>query len=177
MGVDYTLKKVKISQIITIQVVLFALLFAFSFYQVLGWNLFPWLNLSIIFGSSFLSLIYSVVVKIQLRIIKILILTTASIQLIINSIFLSQHEMLRAHWNWMFFPLAIVFSIIFWDLFSRKTNQVNFLGRIACIILLILTFFKFLNSFIWLDYSLVILVSMITLALLFTKSSRSLEEI
>jgi hypothetical protein len=165
-----SIRKVTVNQVTTLVGILFALLCAFSFYQVLNWNLFPWLKLSIIFGSSFLCLIFALIVKIQESVIKYLILTTAFIQLLISAIMLSQHEMLRTNWQWMFFPLSGIFSMIFWDLFSRKINQVSFFGRIACSILLILTFLKFLYSFQWIDYSLICLVLLMSLILLFTKS-------
>lgn len=164
-----------VSKIITILGILFALLSAFSLFQVLNWNLFPWLKLSIIFGSSFLCLVLAIVVKIQLKVINYLILVTAFIQLLTSTFMVSQHEILRANWQWMFFPLSVIFSMIFWDLFSRKKNQVNFFGRIACGFLLVLTFLKFLNPLQLIDYSLIGIISIVTLTLIFTKSKEFKE--
>jgi hypothetical protein len=170
-----SIRKSNTNRVITIVSVLFALLGAFSLYQVLNWNLFPWLKLSIIFGSSFLCLIFALVVKIYSRQISYLILVTALIQFLTSALFLSQHEILKAYWQWMFFPLTVIFSMIFWDLFSRKKNQVNFTGRISCIILLILTFLKFLKHFEWLDYCLILIILTITSFLIFSKSSNFQE--
>ncbi len=103
MRENLTSKKPKLNQIIRIKLILIGLLLAYSLYQVLNWNLFPWFNFVVIFGSSFLSLIFALVVKIQSRIIKILILTIASIQLFISAIFHTFHELLRVNWQWLFF--------------------------------------------------------------------------
>ena len=170
-----SIRKAKINRAITIVSVLFALLGAFSLYQVLNWNLFPWLKLSIIFGSSFLCLIFALVVKIYSREISYLILVTALIQFLTSALLLSQHEILRAYWQWMFFPLTVIFSMIFWDLFSRKRGQINFYGRIACCLLLVLAFLKFFNPLQWIDYSLIGIVSIVTLTLIFSKS-RNFQE-
>lgn len=167
--------KSNVTKVITIVSILFALLFTFSFYQVLTWNLFPWLKVSIIFGSSFLCLIFVQVVKIHSKQISYLILATTLVEFLICAFMLSQYEILRANWQWMFFPLTVIFSMIFWDLFSRKKNQVNFIGRISCIILLILTFLKFLKHFEWLDYCLILVILTITSFLIFTKSSNFKE--
>lgn len=170
-----SIRKSTVSKVITIVSILFALLFAFSLYQVLNWNLFPWLKVSIIFGSSFLCLIFALVVKIYSRQISYLILVIALIQFLISALFLAQHEILRAYWQWMFFPLTVIFSMIFWDIFSRKKNQVNFTGRIASIILLILSFFKFLINVEWIDYFLILTILTITFILIFSKSSNFQE--
>ncbi len=169
-------KQPTINQLITTQAIIFALLFAFAFYQVLNWVLFPWLNLTIVFGSSFLCLFFAFIVKIQLRVIKVFILTIASIQILISSIFLSQPELLRNNWQWMLFPLAILFSAIFWDLFSRRMHQINFIGRIACVLLTILSFFKFVNLYFWIDYPLVGLIIITTCLLLFSKNTQLSSE-
>jgi hypothetical protein len=165
-----SIRKLNVHRVITILGVLSALICAFSLYQVLNWNLFPWLKVLIIFGSSFLCLIFPLVVKIYSRQISYLILVLALIQFLTSALMLSQYEMLRANWQWVFFPLTAIFSFIFWDLFSRKTNQVNFIGRITCIILLILTFLKFLNHFEWIDYCLILIILIITSILIFSKS-------
>lgn len=170
-----SIRKSNLTKVITIGTILFAILCAFSLYQVLNWNLFPWLKVSIIFGSSFLCLIFALVVKIHSRQISYLILITTLIEFLICAFMISQYEILRTNWQWMFFPITIIFSLIFWDLFSRKKNQVNFIGRISCIILLILTFFKFLKHFEWLDYCLILIILTITSFLIFTKSSNFQE--
>jgi len=164
-----------VNKVITIVSILFALLCAFSLYQVLNWNLFPWLKLFIIFGSSFLCLIFALVVKIQSRQISYLILVTSLIQFLKTALLLSQIEILRANWQWLFFPLTVIFSMIFWDLFSRKKNQVNFIGRILCIILLIFNFFNFLKHFEWLDNCLILIILTINSFLIFSKSSNFRE--
>ena len=171
----WSLKKSTISLFTRILGIFLALLTAFSIYQILNWNLFPWLKLSIISSSSLLCLIIGLVVKIQSPIIRILIRSMSFIQLLISCLFLSQYELLRTKCEWLFFPIIVIFSLFFWDLFSRKMNQIKSFGRIACFILLILTLLKFIISFHWLDYSLIFLVTVITLLLLFTKSKTSEE--
>jgi hypothetical protein len=169
-------KQLTINHVIIIPTIIFALLFAFACYQVLNWVLFPWLNLTIVFGSSFLCLFFAFIVKIQLRVIKVFILTIASTQILFSSIFLSQPELLRNNWQWMLFSLAILFSAIFWDLFSRRIHQINFIGRIACVMLTILSFFKFVNLYFWIDYLLVALIIITTCLLLFSKNTQLSSE-
>jgi hypothetical protein len=170
------MKKLSINLIIIILVILFALVSAFALYEVLMWNLFPWLNLSIIFGSSFLCLIFGLIVKIQGKFIKILIVTMASIQIVISSFLLSQSEMFRTNWHWLFFLQTVVFCSIFWDLFSKKTDQINLLGRSCCIVLLILTFLKFLTFYTWIDYPLIGMIGIILCLLLFNKKNLAHSE-
>ena len=173
MRLNSKLKKASLRQIASIQVILFGTLIAFSLYQVLNCNLFPWLNLSVIFGSSFLSLIFVLVVKIQLRIIQILILAIASIQIFMTAFFMSQHEMLRTNWQWLFFPLTIVFCLVFLDLLSRRTDKIKLIGQIFCSLLFILTFFKFFVRMEWIDSLLIGFVTVITIILLFSKNRPS----
>ena len=173
MRENLTSKKPKLNQIIRIKLILIGLLLAYSLYQVLNWNLFPWFNFVVIFGSSFLSLIFALVVKIQSRIIKILILTIASIQLFISAIFHTFHELLRVNWQWLFFPITIVFCLVFWDLLLRRTSKIKFFGRIICSMLLICTFYKFLVRTEWNDFLLIGFVSVIIILLIFSNNKTS----
>ena len=105
--------------------------------------------------------------------IQILLLGIASIQIFMTAFFMSQHEMLRTNWQWLFFPLTIVFCLVFWDLLSRRTDKIKLIGQIFCSLLFILTFFKFFVRMEWIDSLLIGFVTVITILLLFSKNRPS----
>lgn len=150
----------------------FTLIVAFAIYQVLNWNFFPWLNLSIVFGSSLVSLIFTLITKIQTKSIKVLILTIATLQLSFSSFLLSQPEILRENWQWLFFPPVIVLCALIWDLFSKKNFRLIYIGRAISLCLIILSFLKFLKNYNWLDYTLIGLIIITILLLLFSKNNQ-----
>jgi hypothetical protein len=163
------------TNILKINGIIFGLFFTFSIYQVLGWNLFPWVNLSIISGATLICLIFGMIVKIQSMRIKNSIIIVSGIEIIISSILLMQTELLRNQWQWIFFPITLIFCLIFWDLFSRRNHQIQFLGRISCLILLILTFLKFINAFSNLNNLIMATILWISCLLIFSgyKSEKS----
>ena len=163
------------TNILKINGIIFGLFFTFSIYQVLGWNLFPWVNLSIISGATLICLIFGMIVKIQSIRIKNSIIIVSGIEIIISSILLMQTELLRNQWQWIFFPITLIFCLIFWDLFSRRNHQIQFLGRISCLILLILTFLKFINAFSNLNNLIMATILWISCLLIFSgyKSKKS----
>lgn len=167
------IKKPSLNQVLVIQGLLLALLLAFALYQVLILNLFPWLNLSIVFATSFLCLIFNLIINIQTRIIKRLILFVSIFQFILSSFLLYQPELLRSNWQWLFFPLSIIFCSIFWDLFSRRSQQIRLIGRIGCFMLLISCTLKFVNQFSWIEYPLTILIVLISTLLFFSKNNQT----
>jgi hypothetical protein len=164
-------KRLGINQILVLKAIIFTFILAFSLYQVSTWHLFPWLNLSIVFGSSLLCLLFALIVNIQIKYIKISILVIAFFQLLISSFLLSQPEILRSNWQWLFFSLVIVFCMILLDLFSRKIPRVFFWGRIFCLTLFVLTFIKFLYSYKCLNYLIMAIVLISILFLLFSKNN------
>ena len=165
--------KFGLNQIVILQAIFSTLMLVFATYQLLDWNLFPWLNVVIIFGSSLLCLIFLMIIKIENPKIKMFILTTASAQLLFSTLFLSQPEILRSNWHWLFFPLLLVFCAIFWDVLSRKTKPVLYIGRISCIILIILTFIKFIKFYNFLD-TLIICLMLILVGLILISKNKPL---
>jgi hypothetical protein len=169
-------KKASTNRVLIILTILVAFIFFFSFYQVLNWNLFPWLNLTILFGLSFSSLIFLLMVKIQSRIIIALILSILGLQFVVSLFFLSQPKILGLNWQWLLFPSLLIFSCIFWDLFSRKLRLINFIGRVACLTLLLLSVLKFSYLVSWIDYLLIGLIFLIMTILIFSKNNAHFAE-
>jgi hypothetical protein len=163
-------RKLSTTRLLQLNAIIFALLVALSLYQVINWNFFPWLNLAIISGTTFLSMIFAMIVKIQARNINLLIIIISGIQFLFSSLILIRPELLRNHWQWLFFPITIIFCLIFWELFSRRNHRIDFTGKISCIILMIITFMKFLNTFLELNNLLIVLILWISGLLIFSKN-------
>ena len=168
-----SIKKYSLNQIISFQGFIFFLLFSFSLYQVLYWNLFPWLNLSILFSVSTLFVLLAKIVKIKSRRIKIIILTIASSQILASLFLLSNHELLINHWQWLFFSIPLLFCFIFWELFSRRRSRIRSIGYFTCSFLFILTFLKFMNQSSWIDYALIGLLTFCIVTLIFSENNQS----
>lgn len=168
-------KKITVKNVIFAQAICFFILLVYSFFQLINWDLFPWLNLTIVFGSSFLISFFSLIVKVQLKVTNISLLSISFFQIVFSSFFLDQPDILRNQWHWLFFPLITSYCILYWDILSRKNEFVKKVGNILIISLWLTSFLNFLKVIPLVEYFLLGLIFVTTFMLLFSEN-RTINE-
>ena len=172
------IKSVKITpnKILVFQTITFALVFAYSIFKITEWELFPWINITIATGLPFVALFTSLLVKIYSKGVKSLIIAFAFIHLFLNFYFLSDSELVRTQWHWLVFPNLMIFCLLFIDLFSRKNESIQKIGKGLSIGLIGLIFIRFYIESEWLDYFVIFYAGMLSTLIIFSKSKSTITE-
>jgi hypothetical protein len=168
--------KINRNKLLLIQIITFALVFAYSLFKITEWELFPWINISIATGLPFLALFISLLVKINSERVKLLIIFLSFIHLFLNLYFLSDSELLRTQWHWLVFPNLVIFCLLFIELFSRKNESIQKIGKGLSIGLIGIIFIRFYKESEWMNYFVIFYAGMLSTLIIFSKSKSTITE-
>lgn len=168
--------KINRNKLLLFQTIAFALVFAYSIFKITEWELFPWINITIATGLPFVALLISLLVKIYSKGVKSLIIALAFIHLFLNFYFLSDSELLRTQWHWLVFPNLMIFCLLFIDLFSRKNESIQKIGKGLSIGLIGIIIIRFYIESEWMDNFVIFYAGMLSTLIIFSKSKSTITE-
>jgi len=165
--------KINFRFIVVSLTVLTGVLAFFSIYKLVQFQVFPWLNVFILSGLSFLSLLLSLLVKNINKWLKFSLMLFFIIQFSINYLLLNDAKFLKYNWKWLFYLLVFEVFILLIALIQRKQKSM----KLILFLLLSIQLVAFIGSIFYVNaffeqVSFIIFIVFTSIFLL-TKNSKS----